>query len=65
MNHAQVVYGMRARVMPLARKSKVVAMKFKAPSSEPMQNIPMEITHSTCPVPRPGPASDPIALNGA
>src|SRR5438552_10335003 len=43
MNHAQVEIGMRAKVIPLVRRSRVVAMKFKAPSSEAMQKIPIEI----------------------
>src|ERR1700690_2196507 len=65
MNHAQVDSGMRMRVMPFARKSKVVAMKFSDPSSCPIQKIAMEITQKFCPQPRPGPASFPIALSGA
>ena len=65
MNHAQVQMGMRIRVMPLARRSRVVAMKFSAPNSEPMQKSAIEIPHRFCPMPRPGPASDPMALSGA
>src|SRR5277367_2394442 len=65
MNHAQVEIGMRISVMPLARKSKVVAMKFSDPSNCPIQNMPMEMTQRFCPHPSPGPASFPIALRGA
>src|SRR5271155_5016082 len=65
MNQAQVQMGMRMKVMPLARRSMVVAMKFNAPSSEPAQNRAMEMAHRFCPQPRPGPASEPTALSGA
>ena len=37
INHAQVQIGMRISVMPLARRSRVVAMKFSEPSSCPTQ----------------------------
>ena len=42
-NHAQVLYGILSNDMPRARRSRVVAMKFNAPSSEAMQKIAMEI----------------------
>src|ERR1700704_5414001 len=64
INHAQDEIGMRISVMPLVRRSSVVAMKFKAPSSDATQNSAMEIPHSVCPIPRPGPASEPTALSG-
>src|ERR1700674_674172 len=65
INHAQVQIGMRIRVMPLARRSRVVAMKLSAPRSDPMQKMAIEIAHRFIPQPIPGPASLPIALNGA
>ena len=65
MNHAQVQMGMRIKVMPFARRSRVVAMKLSEPSNWPMQKIAMEITHRFCPQPSPGPASLPTALSGA
>src|SRR5258708_11738439 len=65
MNHAQLTIGMRASVMPLVRRSSVVAMKFNAPSSEPIQKTKIEIPHRVCPSPSPGPASFPTALSGA
>src|SRR5271163_4263175 len=43
MNQAHEQKGMRASDIPLVRKSRVVAMKFKAPSSDPMQKIAIEI----------------------
>ena len=39
INQAQTVRGSRPKVMPLARRSTVVVMKFSAPSSEAMQKI--------------------------
>src|SRR5580704_1786949 len=65
MNHAHVQIGMRIKVMPLARRSRVVAMKLSAPSSDPMQKMAIEIPHRFIPHPMPGPASWPTALNGA
>ena len=65
MNHAQVENGMRARDIPLVRKSSVVVMKFSDPSSCATQNRAMEIAHSVWPSPCPGPASLPTALSGA
>src|ERR1700730_4194218 len=65
INHAHVQIGMRIRVIPLARKSNVVAIKFKAPSKEPAQKSAIEIAQRFWPQPRPGPASEPIALRGA
>src|ERR1041385_3902604 len=64
MNHAQVEIGMRISVMPFARRSKVVVMKFRDPSSCPMQKIPIEHAHSVCPIAWPGPALG-RALRGA
>ena len=51
-------------VMPLARRSSVVVMKFSAPSSEAMQKIPMLMIHRSGPAPWPGPAIWPSALSG-
>src|ERR1700737_1285423 len=65
MNHAQVQMGMRIRVMPLARKSSVVAMKLSEPNNWPTQNKAMDIAQRFWPHSRPGPASLPIALKGA
>src|SRR5258708_29236266 len=65
MNQAQVQIGMRIRVIPLARKSRVVAMKLSAPSRDPMQKIAIEIAQRFIPQPIPGPASFPTPLNGA
>jgi len=65
MNHAQVENGMRASDMPLVRRSSVVAMKFRAPSSCATQKMAIEIAHSVWPSPWPGPASFPTALRGA
>src|SRR5215468_856599 len=64
MNHAQHVSDMRINIMPLARMSSVVVMKFSAPISAPMQKIAMLIIHRSAPKPSPGPA-DGNALNGA
>ena len=65
MNQAQVLSGIRANVMPLVRRSSVVAIKFSDPSREAMQNMKMERPHRVCPSPSPGPASEPTALSGA
>ena len=65
MNHAQVQIGMRIRVMPLARRSRVVAIKLSAPSREPMQKMAIAIAQRFIPQPMPGPASLPTALSGA
>src|SRR5258708_40021762 len=65
MNQAQVQMGMRIKVMPLVRRSSVVAMKLREPRSWPMQKRPMEMAQRFCPQPRPGPASLPTALSGA
>src|SRR5215469_8273490 len=64
MNHAQVHSGIRISVMPFARKSRVVEMKFSAPNREAMQNRPIEIAHKLAPHSMPGPASLPMALSG-
>src|SRR2546425_914830 len=56
--------GLRILVMPLARISSVVVMKFRAPISAPMQKIAMLIIHRSAPRPSPGPA-DCNALSGA
>ena len=47
---------------PLARRSTVVVMKFRAPSSDAMQKIARPITHKVCPAPSPGPVICPSAL---
>ena len=54
---------MRIMVMPLARRSRVVVMKFSAPISEATQKIAMLVIHKSAPSPSPGPA-DCSALNG-
>src|SRR5208283_5590697 len=64
MNHAQVQMGMRIKVMPLARRSRVVAMKFSAPSKDPMQKMAIDMPHRLAPHCMPGPASLPTALSG-
>src|SRR3974377_593845 len=63
-NHAHVHSGIRISVMPLARRSRVVAMKFKAPSSDATQKIAIEIPQRLAPHAMPGPASFPTALSG-
>ncbi len=65
MNHAHVHNGMRISVMPFARRSSVVAMKFSEPSSDAIQKIAIEIPQRLAPHAIPGPASLPIALSGA
>ena len=65
MNQAQVEKGMRASVIPLVRRSSVVAMKLSDPSSWPTQKMAIETAQSVWPVPCPGPASLPTALSGA
>ena len=50
-SQVQQVSGMRMNVMPLARRSTVVAMKLIAPISDAPQKIAMLITQSVCPVP--------------
>ena len=44
-NHAHELKGMRANDMPFVRRSSVVAMKFNAPRSDPMQKIAIEMAH--------------------
>ena len=46
MNHAQVEYGSRASDIPLVRRSSVVAMKLRAPSSCAMQKMAIETAQS-------------------
>src|ERR1700730_12631603 len=65
MNHAHVQYGSRPNVIPLVRRSRVVAMKFRPPTNCPTQKIRIEIAHSVWPSPCPGPAPLPRALSGA
>src|ERR1035437_8198819 len=65
MNQPQVLSGKRHKLMPLVGISSVVVMKFKEPSSWPIQKIPMEAAQRTTPVPSPGPPTSPIALSGA
>src|SRR5947208_4180955 len=64
ISHAQQVSGMRISFIPLHRRSRVVTMKFKAPSKDPTQKIAMDIAQRSCPIPKPGPASEPTALSG-
>src|ERR1700741_3343562 len=65
MNQAQVQMGMRMKVMPLVRRSSVVAMKLSEPRSCPTQNRAMEMAQRFWPHASPGPASLPTALKGA
>src|SRR5580700_2070255 len=65
MNHAQVQSGIRIKVMPLARRSRVVAMKFSAPSNEAAQKMAIDNPQQLAPHCMPGPASLPTALSGA
>jgi hypothetical protein len=62
-NQDQTVSGSRIMLIPRARRSSVVVMKFKAPSREAMQNRAMLTIHKSSPRPRPGPAEG-IALSG-
>src|ERR1700687_839150 len=64
-NQAQVEMGMRIKVIPLARRSSVVAMKLSEPSNWPTQKMAIKIAQRFCPQPKPGPASLPMALRGA
>src|SRR5260370_40634481 len=65
MNQPQALSGSRIRDMPLQRMSRVVVMKFKAPSNCPMQKRQIELAQRITPRPWPGPPASPIALNGA
>ncbi len=49
MNHAHADSGMRIKLMPFARRSRVVAMKFSDPSNCPTQKMAIEMAHRTCP----------------
>ena len=49
MNQAQQVSGMRISVMPLARMSSVVVMKFNALINAPMQKSAMLMIHRSAP----------------
>src|SRR6202044_4255027 len=63
-NHDHTVGGMRINVMPLARRSCVVVIKFSAPINDAMQKIAMLVIHKSAPSCSPGPA-DGRALRGA
>jgi len=63
-SQVQHVSGMRIRLMPLHRRSTVVAMKLIAPISEAPQKIAILIIHRVCPIPSPGPDRRPTALRG-
>src|SRR5215469_15904870 len=63
MNHDQTVSGIRISVMPLARRSSVVVMKFSAPINDAIQKIAMLVIHKSAPSPSPGPAEG-TALSG-
>ena len=63
MNHDHTVSGIRIRVMPLARRSSVVVMKFKAPINEAAQKMAMLVIQRSAPNPSPGPV-DWTALSG-
>src|SRR5437870_5260952 len=62
VNQDQQVSGMRIKDMPRVRMLSKVVMKFKAPSSEAMQKIAIEVIQSVTPAPCPGPALLPSAL---
>ncbi len=64
ISQAHTVSGRRIRPMPLQRKSTVVTIKLSAPSKEPTQKMAIERAHKFCPIPNPGPASEPTALSG-
>ena len=64
MNHDHTVSGMRIMVMPLARRSRTVVMKFSAPISDATQKIAMLVIHKSAPSCSPGPALG-NALSGA
>jgi hypothetical protein len=63
-SQVQQVSGMRIRLMPLQRRSTVVAMKLMAPISEAPQKIAMLRIHRFWPMPSPGPVSGPAPLSG-
>ena len=63
-NQPHTVSGMRMRLMPGARRSIVVAMKFSAPSSDARQKSEMLTIHSVWPQPSPGPVISPRPLSG-
>src|ERR1700686_1882729 len=65
INHAQVGRGKRHRLMPLARRSRTLGIKFNDPNSWPTQKMAIEIAQIMTPEPWPGPAADPTALSGA
>src|SRR5208337_4202582 len=65
MNHAQALSGRRMRLIPLARRSSVVGMKFSEPNNWPTQNSAIEAAQRTTPVPCPGPPIGPTAFRGA
>ncbi len=46
MNHAQLTIGIRASVIPLVRRSRVVAMKFREPSKDAIQKTKIESPQS-------------------
>ena len=53
MNQAQTVKGMRIRLMPRVRRSKVVTMMLIAPNIEAMQKTAIPRIHRVCPQPMP------------
>ena len=63
-NQAQTVSGMRISVMPGARMSIVVEMKFTELSSDAKQKIKMLTIHIVWPIPSPGPVTSPRPLSG-
>src|SRR4029077_12152976 len=65
VNHVQTVRGIRIKDIPLARMLRTVVMKFKAPKSDPRQNMAILMIQRVCPNPWPGPATWPRALSGA
>src|SRR6202140_2194010 len=65
INHAQVGRGNRHRLMPLARRSRTLGIKFNDPNSWPTQKMAMESAQIITPDPWPGPATEPTALSGA
>ena len=61
-SQVQQVSGMRIRVIPLQRRSTVVAMKLMAPIREAPQKIAMLRIHRFWPMPSPGPVTRPAPL---
>ena len=63
-SQAHTVSGMRHSVMPGARRSTVVAIKFSEPSGDAAEKIRMPASQSVWPMPSPGPVISPMPLSG-